>query len=273
MDKTVNSDTLKHKEDELVSPLVLATRPQAQNGAWGELLRVEGYDVIDAPLMEVVPLVEEAAAQLTKNKIMNLDQYQKLIFVSQNAVHYGFEWIDQYWPQFPDGVTCYAVGVKTAELIRQHIQGYTAQIGVAEDAMTSEELLSLPSLSDEITDSKVLLFRGKGGRTKLQSTLESRGAVVESCELYERKSLSIELKGITDGRLCVVPVFSGETLVNLHQNIKHLDNWPRQIVIVPSERVALQAKELGFINVFRAKNAASDSMLAALNTAVKSSFR
>ena len=247
------------------SLLILATRPARQNKSWAELLQRAGFRVQEQPLLAIQPVTELSKQEQIKSKILSLDDYSKLIFVSQNAVKFGFEWIDQYWPQFPVGIKCYGVGKKTAGLIGELLAEYSVSIEFADQAMTSEELIALPSL-ENIEHQKILLFRGVGGRTKIQEALTARGAVVEHCELYSRLPLKVDFKRLDcPSEDIVVPVFSGETLQNLFQQVKEtLVGWNTISLVVPGERVARQAEKMGFKYITQAQNASEEAMMEAL---------
>ena len=267
-------------------PIVLATRPERQNHAWNQSLLDAGYRVVNAPMLAIEPVADEAGVRAIKNQILKLDEYDLCIFVSQNAVHEGFKWIDQYWPQFPLGVICFGVGQKTTNAIRASIErqgglpnGVVTAVG---DALTSEELLELP-LMREVNGKKILIFRGCGGRTKIHTLLSQRGALVENCELYVRQkqspeanasvvvymdsghSVLTELKKIEEH--LIVPLFSGETLLSFHEWAQScFIEWSSIPLVLPSERVAKQAHALNFNRITVAKNAAESSMLSAIET-------
>ena len=74
--------------------------------------------------------------------------------------------------------------------------------------------------------------------------------------------MSTELRG---RRLSAVTVHSGESLAALGELVEaHLHELLTMPLVVPSERVAVQAQELGFLNVHNAGGAGDEMMLAAL---------
>lgn len=242
--------------------LLWASRPQHQNARWCELLQPLG-PVLDIPLLAIVPVTNQADQQHIKSRILDLDYYEHVIFVSQNAVAQAFEWIEQYWPQIPVGVRWYAVGEKTAASVREHC------VDVIEcgQAMNSEALLALPDLQP-VANQKILICRGKGGRTKLAEVLRDRGASVDYCELYERQSTSTDAlatrlqQDLSDVHH-VVPLFSGETLLNFTNALPIEHNKGLFSLVVPAERVAQVAQQAGFEQITIAQNASEASMLAA----------
>lgn len=244
---------------------VWATRPAQQNSAWSELLRAQGFEVIETSLMAIEPITEPDDLQAIKNTILDFDQFQKVMFVSQNAVAAAFNWLETYWPQLPAGIHYYAVGKKTAEAVSQ--QGVS--VVSADVTMNSEELLALPEMQD-VWGQKVLVCRGKGGLPRFGDELKSRGAIVRYLELYQRKipdnaesnvSAALEESSEWD----IIPVFSGETLENLERIFKHCACDRRDmLLVVPGKRVAELAQKLGFTRVNVAANASEAAMMEAI---------
>lgn len=252
---------------------IVVTRAEPQAKSWCQSLEREGFTTVNFPVMEIVPVSDNAHKQAVKTHILELDDFSVLIFVSQNAVAHGFNWIDDYWPQFPETLSCLAVGAKTEQAVRKRLE----QFGVhteshinADSKMDSEALLAMPVLED-VKDKKILIFRGLGGRTKLYETLQARGAHVSHCELYERKlplAAAAQLKQLRPHiENDIVTVFSGESLENLHSLLqKETKNWQDLSIVVPSARVSEQAATLGFKKVTQALNATEEAMYQALLT-------
>lgn len=276
--------------------LIWATRPSHQNGAWQQFLAqhlqnfkivedvIEGIAksvltqpatqlsdapnalfnaIVNIPLLTIAPVSSDKDKQAIKNQVLNLDHFSHSIFVSQNAVAHGFEWIENYWPQLPVGINFYAVGAKTAAAV----QRYNVTVTQCGEAMNSEALLALPELQN-VSGQKILIFRGKGGRPKLAVELEARGAQVRYCELYERqlpKAANTQCRKIApiDAKH-IIPLFSGDTLNNLMRVLPATMNKNRMTLVLPAERVAKQARQLGFTQICVAKNASEAAMLQAI---------
>lgn len=259
---------------------VLASRPVEQNRQWQQTLEQAGFAVLNIPLMEIAALTDEESVQRIKNRIMELDRYDGMIFVSQNAVAKAFDWIENYWPQLPAGMRFYAVGKKTAEAIEQRIArlgGFIAgQTIYAEGAMDSEALLARLMQHGDLNNRHFLICRGVGGRPVLGEELTRKGARVNFCELYRRRLPA----GAADKVACEVfdpardmlTIFSGETLDNLisvFENV-HLAVWRDIPIVVPGERVAEKART-SFTRIIIAENATDEAMLSALTRFVRES--
>jgi len=248
---------------------VLATRPKQQNQAWAHTLAQKGYEVVECPLLEIRPLGAHEQRSVI-NVVLELDTFQKAIFVSQNAVAYGFDFIYEYWPQFPLKLDCYAVGKKTAQLMHERLEECMcfSYLTPEVDVMTSEQLLALPAFQD-VENQAIVVFRGLGGREAIRDELTARGAKVSYCELYLRAcpddaSPTLQSTKLRDSD--VIPVFSGDTLQNLDELLSvGVAGAAEPLLILPSERVAALAEELGYERFAVAKNASEAEMLKTLD--------
>jgi uroporphyrinogen-III synthase len=276
--------------DDLQGLHIVVTRPLAQAEPWAKRLIDLGAAVSLVPLLDVVAVKDAAQIQAIKNCILNFDLYSKAIFVSQNAVTFGFEWLDNYWPQLPSSVRFFAVGETTAKLIQANGAAVTDLAQTQRGAMTSEALLESPALQ-QVAGERIVILRGRGGRTHLGEVLSARGAKVEYCELYERlvpttavtqfaqllktnaeSNAALQVRHIADALNLVVTLHSGEALENLIAILKQLSttmpheqaSMQQLILLVPSERVAEQAIDAGFSSIFAAGNATEASMLQRL---------
>jgi len=254
---------------------VLITRPSAQAKPWALQLEELGAKTSSQTMLEICPLISSEAKQSAKNTVMRLDEYQKVIFVSQNAVDFGVSEIDTYWPQLPADLSFFAVGSSTANLLADKLSELGGSINFPEQAMNSEALLALPALQKVLEGEKILIVRGRGGRTHLGDSLEARGALVDYCEIYERRAPeTVDTKALATFKNTVltpiVSVHSGETLNNLcdaiathtsQETLRWLQGTP---LLLPGARVAQIAKDLAFTHTIVAENATNESMIEAL---------
>lgn len=247
---------------------ILVTRPLAQAQTWAEQLRQLGAEVTLRPVMVIAPVEDADKKQTITKHILDLDHYQKAIFISQNAAQYGSEWIENYWPQLPVDLGFFAVGQATRASLLNHLNHLGLTIASPQVAMNSEGLLALKALSD-LTGEKVLIFRGVGGRDFLGKEIEKRGGQADYLELYYRnRPEGLESIGHLAKSLLktVTVVHSGESLNNLCALLKKDDlQWvKKQPILVPGERVAKLAQELAFTTIIQAINATHQSMTEAL---------
>ncbi|MFY9178928.1 MAG: uroporphyrinogen-III synthase [Venatoribacter sp.] len=241
---------------------VIVTRPSKQAQPITEELRGLGYSVHNLPLMNIVPVPDNAEHALLRQQIQNLNEYQAVVVVSINAAEIGLHWLDQYWPQAPVGIDWIAVGPSTQEIL----ENAGLQVHCPAESYDSEGMLELACLSEsKIKDKKVLLWRGIGGRETLASTLRQRGAKVEYAELYQRLEIQYSheewQKALADKPYLMLSSTQALDIVCAQQ-----PSLPEQItgLIVPAERTAKMAKERGFKQVLIAKSARDEDMLACL---------
>jgi uroporphyrinogen-III synthase len=257
---------------ELRGRRILITRPTHQSRGWREQLETAGAIVDNIPMLAIEAIDSGPELQAVKNRILDFDLTDHAIFVSQNAVRIGFDWVEDYWPQLPKGPRYYAIGATTARALRERGVAVEA-IG---DTMDSEALLALPALRD-IAGQRALIFRGRGGRTLIGEALRERGARVDYCELYRRllpADAPQQLAAYAQ-QPDAISVHSGETLANLAQCIGQSgrESLCDTLLVCPSRRVAEQARELGFARVRAAQNAGDSAMFAALCAELSGTLR
>ena len=127
----------------------------------------------------------------------------------------------------------------------------------------------MPELGD-VSDKRIAIVRGQGGRELLASTLRGRGARVDYIEVYRRLATQFE-EGVLQARLLepacdALTVHSGESLRRLVEvSSDNIDKVTLIPLVVPSRRIAEQAEEAGFQRVIDAGGAADIAMMAALD--------
>jgi|AntAceMinimDraft_1070359.scaffolds.fasta_scaffold87855_2 uroporphyrinogen-III synthase len=194
------------------------------------------------------PLLDFSGIPLTaamRQRVLALDSYDHVIFVSQNAVTHGIDILAAYWPQWPIALRWYGVGATTGMLLKE--------IGVVYQVpadYSSEGLLALADLQ-ALEGCNVLIVRGQeGGREYLRETLVQRGAKVDYLPVYTRRLCAYPhgFRGALEpSRLLAGVVFSGESL----RCLVGLMDWPTHDLrlIVPSYRLQKLAMQLGFDKV------------------------
>ncbi|MFK8043369.1 uroporphyrinogen-III synthase [Congregibacter sp.] len=241
---------------------VLVTRPAGQADSLITALGDAGFTPLHMPMLQIDALDPLPGAQ--RQRVLDLDLYTHVIFVSANAARLGMAQIQDYWPQLPAGQTFWAVGESTAMCL----QAEGLEVSRPEQDMSSEGLLAMPGLSD-LRLQRVLIVKGEGGRRFLEEQLRARGATVDSLECYRRGYAAhdaLECQKLVLGREpALILISSGEgleRLTGLLQPEEHT-NLAVTTLLVPSERVAEQALILGWKNVKCADNASDSAMLAA----------
>lgn len=256
---------------------VLITRPAGQAEELVAALQAVGCRVAHYPVLAIAPLQpgEDAGALTTlRQRMMNLDTYQRVIFISTNAVRYGFEWIEQFWPQLPEGIEWYAIGTATATAMAGFGVSAAATGREKNSAMNTEALLAAPAFAD-VSGDKILIVRGVGGREALAEALRDRGAIVDYVECY-RRALPVAVAGelgdvLRANAIDTVLLNSAESLENFCQLLTRdeLVAAQRLLLVLPGERVAAIARGKGFQQLCVAQSAASADIVAAV-TALQS---
>jgi uroporphyrinogen-III synthase len=136
---------------------------------------------------------------------------------------------------------------------------------------SSEGLLEMPELQD-INDKKVVIFRGSAGREMLRQELIERGANVEYCDVYRRviNRDQLQLAYLELSEIDFLIAHSGELLEAMGplKDLERFINGNSFSVIVPSQRVAEIAYDLGYGSVLVADNALPESIYAVLQQSV-----
>lgn len=246
---------------------ILVTRPTPQHRELVSAIEASNGQALHLPLLAIDSLRGSAEVSAIKSKILELDRYEILIFVSANAVEFGVEWIERYWPQLPTPMELVAIGPSTAQLLSSRL---AQKVVHAESGMTSEDLLRIPVLSN-IANQRIGIVRGLGGRELLAATLRARGATVDYLEVYQRSVVPYQSSAFNEqikaNAINVLSVTSSESLdrlaVLLGDNKAQMSLLP---LLVPSPRVAQRARDLGFQKLVDAGGADVESTMAALAT-------
>lgn len=232
---------------------VLVTRPRDQGQGLCRAIEGLGGIVYHCPMVEITSCNLPAPGWW--------QGYDWLIFVSTNAVRFALA----AGLRGGDRLNVAAIGKATAAALEQ------AGLKVACRApppYTSESLLAQPPLA-QVMGQRILIVRGVGGRAELADTLAVRGAQVDHAELYRREpprpDTIAHLRRLLAQGLDAVLVSSSEVLINLQggagDGIGKLRTLP---VIVGSQRLAEEARRVGFLDVIEAASPLDEAVVEAL---------
>lgn len=157
---------------------IVVTRASTQAPLLSEKLRDLGADVIAMPATRIARL----DLTLLREAIARLDDYQWLIFTSQNAV--AIFW-DQLLGAGRDartlaGISIAAVGPATAGALLEH----GLVVDVVPERFVAESLLEKLASRDDIAGANVLYVTAEGAREVLPEGLERLGAIVDRIDAY-----------------------------------------------------------------------------------------
>jgi uroporphyrinogen-III synthase len=243
---------------------ILVTRPLPQGEELVSRLRALGRVAWSFPLIEFTPGRELTALP---RLLAELGANDLLFALSQHAVEFAHARLLQEGQHWPSSPAYFSIG-RTTALALHTVSGQNIRYPL--DREISEVLLQLPELQN-IAGKKALILRGNGGRELLGATLRERGAEVTFCECYQRcakyydgaeEAMRWQSRGVA-----TLVVTSGEMLQQLWSLIPqwYRERWLlRCSLVVVSERLALQARELGWQDIQVADNADNDALLRAL---------
>lgn len=223
---------------------VVITRPARQAAGLAREIAALGGRPLVFPAIVIMPPADDAPLREVQR---DLAQYDIAIFVSANAVEYAVgdpaAWPAKLLPFAPGPGTAAAlaaVGITNARM--------------PATTMDSEGLLALPELSD-VAGTRIVIFRGSGGRELLHAVLEARGARVEQIECYRRARPASGAAGLIeawrDQRIDAVTLTSSEGLDNLWAIF---DAEARSYLVatpafVPHPSIAARADSLGLRSI------------------------
>ena len=245
---------------------VLVTRPRDQAEKLALLIEDEGGEAIRFPVIEIA---EPKDTQALLAVIDRLGQFGLAIFISPNAVNRSMNLILARLGTWPRNVRIACVGRGSARELKHFGAG---NVIVPAGRFDSEALLALPELK-QVTGSKIVIFRGEGGRELLGDTLKSRGAKIEYAECYRRTRPSADVTPLLQrwarDEIDIVSLTSVDGLHNLFDMLgptgqQRLSRTP---IIVVSTRMAEICRELGFkTEPLVAAQASDEAILEAIKT-------
>jgi len=246
----------------LLGKRVLVTRPVAQAKGLIKAIEAQAGVAIACPALVIEPLPETAA---NKQKIIDLDRYDALIVISRNAAQMGLSRIENYWPQLPAHLRWFAVGKSTAACLAS--EGIAVRVPAV--GFNSEALLELPELQ-QLSDQRILILKGEGGRELLEQHLAERGATVETLALYQRVAVSYSKSQLqtlfANGKPDALIATSVDVLKAMDKLLTAVlaDRFALPLVVA-SERISDAARQLGYRRIITSPSAADDSIVMTLN--------
>jgi len=222
---------------------ILLTRPQRESIDAALTLKQMGHDVSLVPLLEILPLDEEARDQRIA-EILDGGKPDSVICVSKNAVYWGLPKLMERWREAREEASWFALGSGSAEALAA-----LSVESVVPAKSQSESLLDISELQ-QASGQRVLYIVGENGRTLIENELKTRGADVLRWEVYRRRPDQAAAEQLQ--RMNRVPdlltAMSGESLLALDQALPESNrrDWLSKTLLVPSERVAMLARERGF---------------------------
>ncbi|SJN56268.1 Uroporphyrinogen-III synthase [Vibrio ruber DSM 16370] len=238
---------------------VLVTRPGKPGEALCHQLQAAGIEAAHHPLIDF-----HAGSELVQLP-HRLAQCDLVIAVSQQAVLYSQEYLNQHGLSWPSDIRYLAIGQKTAQLLSNFTQQTVNYPAVSD----SENFLSLPELNAP-TGLRVEILRGNGGRDLIAQQLKSQGALVNYCEVYQREMLPfnarVAVSAWQKAAVNSIIITSEQQLRFFVTQIAEYDApWLLdQTFYVPSERIAHDARSLGIKHIIAVGSASNSDLVAAV---------
>lgn len=238
-------------------------------------MQAAGFTAVNLPLFTIQPLELDPTA---KSQLLNLDNYAKVFVLSPSAAEIFIEEAENYWPQWPLGIQWFTVGKGSHDFLAK--AGIQANYPPPATGDTSEALLQLALLS-WVEGEKILLVKGEGGRDVLFNELTSRGGKVENLKLYKRQPAQLspeQLKQLLAPKYLASIITSGEALNIFYQHSQsffaaqsfadkpseHTNFLTSAKLLLPSQRLVEQAKNLGFSQAINTNGAGAEALIASL---------
>lgn len=224
---------------------ILVCRPEPAASELVQVLESVGAVTYTFSTIAIKPIALTAENQ---QKIYDLDQYKKVLVVSQHAAKLGLQQIEMRWPQFPVQQKWFGIGRKSTDILLDA----GLDVHPASHEWTSETLLNLTPLRN-VQGERILVLKGEGGRSVLEQGLRDRGALIDTLSLYTRALPAYSKDSVSE----VCDVFNANCMIAL--SAETLDNFKSLVstnasvlsnvlLIVSSERVAEHANSIGFCN-------------------------
>ena len=204
---------------------VWITRTEPGASRLAALLQERGFEVLKAPALRIDLLASSPPSQ----------RFDCSVFVSEHAVHGA---TNNGWP---DGArrneTTVAIGSAAHDALRR----YGVEPTLPPQPSAAAVIDALPSVPH-----RTLIVKGEGGRDVLQRWLRGHGGKVAEWNVYRRVALAPD---IASERIEAVVAASGEGLRVVAGCWRRAARDEAVALLVPSNRLAAQARQLGFRNV------------------------
>lgn len=160
--------------------LFVNTRPADRAQPLTAVLRQNGYQVVELPLLELQACPYSSTLDIL---FQRLPEVQCIVVVSPTAVSIGMQYLQQSGVLLAQlqHIQWIAVGKTTADCLAEY--GIDALIPEVE---TSEGMLSLPLFSEQNDLNKIAFWRGEGGRQFMMQQCLDRQIEVINFVLYQR---------------------------------------------------------------------------------------
>ena len=231
---------------------VLLTRPFAQARVTAKLLEISGVETCCFAVQRMDGQLSPNLQAATSAIFADRTPVDGLIFISANAVEFGWPWVGALMQQ---PIKLFCVGPATAQALRAQTEKQL-DIIQPDKQFDSEGLLEVPQLA-AVSGQRLIIIRGLGltpGRDVLASTLRARGATVDDAFCYirtvetpENRAFSAIQTALHSGEITHINVQSGETLSAFETLFAPTRSQRQHLkLLVPHHRIAALAANNGY---------------------------
>lgn len=204
---------------------ILVTQAREQAKRFTNLLKQKGARVLACPTVDMI--VYETPATLPCLK--QLETYDWLIFVSQNAVIFFFQLLLKYRISKSGLKRCriVALGKSTREALKQN----KLRVHLVSSAEAVEHLISV--CKGKVEGKKILVLKSFDARPPMVDMLTSKGARMDTLPLYKTvlpaENSKILLQYLSEERIDAVTFTSASTVHNFIKMLNPDRNLQRRI--------------------------------------------
>lgn len=159
---------------------IVVTRAREQAGQLANPLRERGADVLEIPVIKIVPPKKKDPI---KEAIQSLNSYDWIVFTSPNGVTEFFKLFFQLHQDLRDfgGMRIAAVGSSTA----QKVKACNLQVDAMPEEFVSSRIIDAIAEVQSIENLRILIMRAEVANPELPKMLEEMGAIVDDVACYQ----------------------------------------------------------------------------------------
>ncbi|MFI3207521.1 MAG: uroporphyrinogen-III C-methyltransferase [Eubacteriales bacterium] len=215
---TLSQDFDWFSKRELFGKKIIVTSPVNSNGKLQKSLRTLGAQVYDLPMIQIEPLPIDVEL---KKEILQIQEYQYLMFTSKNGVAMFFEYLEKLGKdaRILWNTKVVAIGPSTSDALKSY--------GVIADFIPKH--YNVNSLLDELipeikANEKVLILRAEMGTYDLIQGFQEAGVTYRELKIYKSAYVKQEAVAEITKEEVMVCFTSASTVESFVQNNPNVDN-------------------------------------------------
>jgi len=195
---------------------ILVTRARSQASEFASLIEDLGGEPCEFPVIHVKKSSLPEQVEAIEQHLLQAEQYDWLVFTSENGVNYFFDWLKQYKVDIRrfSGAKIAAVGPKTSEALNERgliVDHQAARYDAEGLVETLEQFVT--------KGQRMLLPRGDLARSVLPVQLRMKGIIADEISVYETnvavQQEPIVFEWLREKHIHVITFTSSSTVKNL----------------------------------------------------------